>query len=355
MKRRDVILGTAGLGAVAALGPRWAGRAQAQTKPAQLVLMTWGGQWGDAMREGPVATFTARTGIKVVQDRSGSPADRITKIKLSATDGRYDLVQLHDGLVPLAVAQGVLEPLDPASPRLANLARIPPHFIRGPWVAMIYSLLGIAYNTKLVKTPPTSFADLWRPEFKGQIVLPEITHSLGPYIVPIGAMAAGRPPTDEEAGFEMLKRLVGLQPTWAKDTDSILGGLRSEEAVIGLLYRAQTFTLQDGSTPLAWVHPREGAILYSVGTGIAKGSRNRDWAEDFINETLAPSTQQIFAERFNYPGTNRDTEAALPASLRARVRSIPEANGRVVELDQAILAEKRAAWTDRWNRIVSAG
>ena len=43
---------------------------------------------------------------------------------------------------------------------------------------MIYSPLGIIYNTKLVKNPPKAFADLWRPEFKGQIVLPEITHSL---------------------------------------------------------------------------------------------------------------------------------------------------------------------------------
>lgn len=355
MKRRDVILGTAGLGASAMLGPGGAGTARAQTKPAQIVVMTWGGQWGDSMRDGPGTTFAARTGINVVQDRSGSPADRITKIKIAVSGGKYDLVQLHDGLVPLAIAQGVLEPLDPASPRLGNLARVPQRFVQGPWVAMIYSLLGIVYNTKLVKAPPTSFADLWRPELKGRIVLPEITHSLGPYIVPVGAMAAGKPPTDEEAGFEMLKRMVGLEPTWAKDTDSILGALRSEDAAAGLLYKSQTFTLQGGGTPVAWVHPREGAILYSVGTGIAKGSRNRDWAEEFINETLAPPTQRVFAERFNYPGTNLDTEATLPPDLQARVRSTPGEGGRVVELDQVVLAERRAAWTDRWNRIVSAG
>ena len=65
---------------------------------------------------------------------------------------------------------------------------------------MIYSPLGIIFNTKLVKTPPTSFADLWRPEFKGQIVLPDISHSIGPYIIPIGAIAAGKPrPTPRPA------------------------------------------------------------------------------------------------------------------------------------------------------------
>jgi putative spermidine/putrescine transport system substrate-binding protein len=68
----------------------------------------------------------------------------------------------------------------------------------------------------LAKTPPSSFANLWRPEFKGRIVLPEISHSIGPYIIPIGPMAAGKSPNDEATGFEMLKKMVGQQPMWLR-------------------------------------------------------------------------------------------------------------------------------------------
>ena len=45
--------------------------------------MTWGGQWGDAMRDNVDAAYTKATGIKVVQDRGGSPVERITKLKVS--------------------------------------------------------------------------------------------------------------------------------------------------------------------------------------------------------------------------------------------------------------------------------
>jgi putative spermidine/putrescine transport system substrate-binding protein len=354
MKRRDLLIGS-GVLMGGSLLPALRRSALAQGKPSQMVLMTWGGLWGDAMRDGAGNEFERQTGIKIIQDRSGSPADRITKIKVNLADQKFDLVQLHDGLVPLAVAQGALEPLNKDSPRLSNLKDVAPRFIQSHWVAAIYSPLGIIYNTKLVKSPPTSFADLWRPEFKRQIVLPEITHSIGPYIIPIGAIAAGKPPTDAETGFEMLKKMVAQQPIWAKDTDTIMNSLRGEDAVIGLLYKSQTYTVKGWNVPAEWVYPKEGAILYSAGTAIAKGTKNLEFAEQFLNLTLDPKLQTIYTEKFNYPGTNKNTEAMLPPELQERVRSTPEEMSRLIDLDHATMAEKRPEWTDRWNRIVAAG
>ena len=45
--------------------------ALAQTK--QIVVMTWGGQWGDAMRDNVDAAFEKATGIKVVQGSRRQP------------------------------------------------------------------------------------------------------------------------------------------------------------------------------------------------------------------------------------------------------------------------------------------
>lgn len=353
MDRRQVLLGTAAAAGSSLILP---GRsALAQAKPSQMVLMTWGGLWGDSIRDSIDAAFEKTTGVKIVQDRGSSPAERITKIKVNINDQKFDLVQLHDGIVPLAVKQGVLEPINRNSPRLTNLAKVPDRFVQSHWVAMIYSPLGIVYNEKLVKNPPTSFADLWRPEFKNRIVLPDINHSIGPYIVPIGALAAGKAPGDTEAGFDMLKKLAALQPIWAKDTDSIMNALRSEEAVIGLLYKSQTFTVQGWGTPAKWVYPKEGAILYTSGTAIAKGTKNLELAEQFLNLTLDPKLQITSAEKFNYPGTNPDMIGLLPPALQQRVSLSAEEMSRLIDLDHATMAEQRPDWTDRWNRIVSAG
>lgn len=354
MDRRQLLLGTGALAAGGLVHP-FSGKALAQGKPSQMVLMTWGGLWGDCMKESADTAFEKATGVKVIQDRGSSPGERITKIKVSVADQKFDIVQLHDGIVPLAVSQGALEPINKASPRLTNLKNVPERFVQSHWIAMIYSPLGIIYNTKLVKNPPKSFADLWRPEFKNQIVLPEITHSIGPYIIPIGSIAAGKGPNDAEAGFEMLKKINALQPIWAKDTDTIMNALRNEEAAIGLLYKSQSFTVKGWNTPVEWVFPSEGAILYSSGTGIAKGTKNLELAEEYLNLTLDPKVQTVAAQKFNYPGTNTGTEAILPPDLQTRVKASPEEMSKLIDLDHAVMAAKRAEWTDRWNRIISAG
>jgi putative spermidine/putrescine transport system substrate-binding protein len=315
--------------------------------------MTWGGLWGDAMHANVDAAFEKATGVKVVQDRGSSPVERVTKVKVNAGNQIYDLVQLTDGVVPLAVKQGAYEKIDRNSPRLTNLKDVYPQFVKDYWVAQIYSPLGVVYNTKAVKNPPTGFADLWRPEFKGRIVLPEISHSIGNYIIPIGAMAAGKPWKDTETGFAMLKKMADLSPIWAKDTDTMMNSLRDEEAVIGLLYKSQTYTVQGWGTPVKWVYPKEGAILYESGTGIAKGTKYRELAEIYLNLTLDPTIQPRFTEKFNYPGSNRHMIEKLSPELQERVRLSDDERAHLVELDQGYLADQRPAWTERWNRVVA--
>jgi putative spermidine/putrescine transport system substrate-binding protein len=354
MKRREFIKGVGVAAAAAALGTRGQALAAA-AKPEQMVVMTWGGLWGDQIRAGVDTAFEKATGVKVVQDRGSSPVERITKIKVNLSNQIFDLVQLHDGLVPLAVKQGVLEPIDRKSPRLTNLNDVYPRFIKESWVAMIFSPLGIIYNTKLVKKPPVAFADLWRPEFKGRIVLPDISHSIGTYIIPIGALASGKDPKDETAGFEMLKKLVALQPIWAKDTDSIMNALRNEEALIGLLYTSQTYTVKGWGSPVEWVYPKEGAILYASGTGIAKNTKNKELAETYLNLTLDPQVETLYAEKFNYPGTNRKMVGLLTPELQARVKISDDELNRIIELDHGWMGDRRADWTDRWNRVVAGG
>ncbi|TCR61814.1 extracellular solute-binding protein [Bosea sp. BK604] len=353
MDRRQFLSGSAGLVAANSLsGP--IGSALAQPKASQIVVMTWGGQWGDALKASSDVIFEQETGVKVVQDRGSTPDQRITKVKLSVNNQQYDIIQLVDLMAQLGLEQGALQPLNLDSPRLPNLRKVPKRFFTGSWVALNYSPLGIVYNTKL-KNPPKSFADLWKPEFKGRIALPEISHSIGSYIIPIGAMAAGKSPSDEKAGFEMLKKMVDQQPMFIKDTDSIMNSLRNEDALVGLLYKAQTYTLQGWGGTVDWVWPSEGAIAYASGAGIAKGTKNLELAETYLNTLLDPRFQKVIAERFNYAGSNPDTEAVLTPELQKRVHMSEDDFKRLVELDPVMMMTKRAEWTDRWNRAVSGG
>ncbi|GAW37312.1 spermidine/putrescine-binding periplasmic protein precursor [Roseovarius sp. A-2] len=352
MKRRDFIRLT---GSTALAGGLATAGLPVFAQATELSMMTWGGLWGASMAERVGVPFTEATGVEVVQDTGSSPVERITKIKISEDDQIYDLVQLADGVVPLAEAQGTLEDLDVNSPNLPYLKDVPEKFRTKGWVAMIYSALGIVYNPDLVKNPPTSFADLWKEEYAGQIVLPAINHSIGPYIVPIGALAAGADLKDAETGFAKLRELVALDPIWARDTDSIMSALQTGEAAIGLLYKSQTYTVLANGGNVKWVFPEEGAITYMSGTGIAKGTKNLEAAEKYINATIDPNLQSWVTEVYNYAPTNPATLEKLSPELQERVQFTSEEQERIINLDQDFMSMNRADWTDMWNRIVAGG
>ena len=352
--RRNVMKAGAAAAAAATL-PGVSSRAFAQTKPESINLMTWGGLWGDGVAQSVDVAFAKKFGVKVVQDR-GAPAERITKIKVNVNNQIFDLIQLVDGMIPLAIAQGAVEPLNKNSPNYTNLPDMLPNLVGTHFLGNNYSALGVCYNTKEVKNPVTSWADLWRPEFKGRVVIPDVSHSIGTHIVAIGAIAAGKDPKDADAGFDMLKKLIANEPIIAKDTDTIMSALSSGEALAGLLYKSQTYTVLDRKQePVAWAYPKEGAISVSWGTAIAKGTKNMDLAEKYMNECIAAENQTWYAEKFNYAGSNKKMTGMLSPQLRERVELSEKELADLIMLDMASISETRPAWTDRWNRTVAGG
>ena len=47
--------------------------------------------------------------------------------------------------------------------------------------------------------------------------------------------------------------------------------------------------------------------------------------------------------------------ALLPPDLQERVKISDEDFKRVIELDHAFMADRRAEWTDCWNPIIAGG
>ncbi|MEJ0069203.1 MAG: extracellular solute-binding protein [Pseudomonadota bacterium] len=109
--------------------------------------------------------------------------------------------------------------LTPASrSNLPNLADIAPwaltvkEFGSESTVAGVpYTLISLvlAYNPEIVKDKPTSWSDLWRPEFQGKLVMPAPVHSLMPEFVVIANELAGGTAGDLSPG---LRKLASLKP-----------------------------------------------------------------------------------------------------------------------------------------------
>src|SRR5260370_7286454 len=72
---------------------------------------------------------------------------------------------------------------------------------------MMFAGTIITYNTNLVKTPPTSWADLWKPSFKGKLAIPDISGTSGQQFLMAAARLNGGSVENIDPGFEAIKKL----------------------------------------------------------------------------------------------------------------------------------------------------
>jgi spermidine/putrescine-binding protein len=166
-------------------------------------------------------------------------------------------------------------------------------------------------------------------------------------------MAQGKDYKDADAGFEMLEKMVEQEPIWQLETDSIVESMASGEGLITYLPKTHGYTARDRGGPVEWVLPKEGAIRFGTGTSIAKNTKNLDAALQYLNFTLDPKLQTHYTEAANYPGSNRKMVEHLSPELRERVQFTDEEQANIKTFDQVFMADVRAEWTDRWNRIVA--
>ena len=82
-------------------------------------------------------------------------------------------------------------------------------------------------------------------------------------------------------------------------------------------------------------------------------SENLDAAEEYLNVTMDPEVQPFAAKIYNYGGTNKDTLARLSPELQERVKFPQDQVDRLVKLDLGYMSDHRAAWVERWNRVVA--
>jgi spermidine/putrescine-binding protein len=111
-------------------------------------------------------------GVKINHSEYSSNEEMYAK--LLAGGSNYDLVQPTDYIVGLMIRQGLLQEMDQSKLPMANYN---PNYLDLPFdpgnrytVPYMAGTDAIIYNSDTVVTPPTSFADLWNPEYAGRMV-----------------------------------------------------------------------------------------------------------------------------------------------------------------------------------------
>ncbi len=330
-------------GGLVALG---AGRTAQAQEAREMVIVTYPGALSGPHRWLADQIEARHPGLAIRLVPSDSQ-DIVAQIKAAQGYSPYDAGPNDEPPHLIGISEGYLAKRDDAA--LPNLANAYPELLAksgGYGVPATYSLVGIAYNTDLVKTPPVSWADLWRPEFRGQIGIARTSSNLGLATLAIAAKTHGGSEGDLDIGWSKLQE---LQPKAARSPASLTQMLEREEIAICPLWNNNTAAAAQKGLPVAFVKPDPGAVaIISFVSGYAN-SRYPDLVSEWMNGILSPDYQaRAAAAPFYFGPTVRDV--AVPAEAAPFTPSRPEEVVALQTIDWPVIVPRRGELVERFDR-----
>ena len=336
------------LGAAAGSGIARAQPAPAIGKGATLTVSTWGGITSDGVRDFVGPEFAKLTGAKLAFDIGGQGA-RYNKLLAQKGNQTSDVFFGTDEALVGGLRAGVLEPADQAAlPHFADLqdwsvtvkAPSPGQVAGVPYTLISYAL---AFNPETVKQRPTSWGDLWRPEFQGKLAFAAPGHSEMPPLVIIAAELAGGSVANVDPGFAKLAQLRPNKLTffWTDWAPMLKTGDTNSATEFDYYLEA----MKAQGYPVDYVFPKEGAIGSAECVALVAGTQNREIAQVFLNLMIDPAIQQVFAVKTFQGPTNKTVQ--LPADVAAKMSYGDDKLKQIRFFDPVVSFENRPAWTER--------
>lgn len=329
----------------------FAGTAYAQER---LTVATYGGNWGEAQKACILDPFAKASGVQVVQETSVSTVT-YNKLKQQKGNPSIDIAWIDGGISELAAADGVVAAID--SSKVPNIGGMLDEAVYKNKDGKIYALstgfyaLGIAYNSKDVKTAPKSWWDLWQPEYAGKVTLPSPVNAAG---IPLFAhliKLSGGTLDNPTAAVDKLKT---LKVSSFYDASGVAqAALQSGEAIAAAYYNTAAWAIADKGIPIVFVVPKEGAPAADIRVHIAEGTKNLDAALKFVNYAVGAEAMNCLAETLYVGPPIKNPKL----SDKAKARMPWGADGSVKSLaipDWDAINAKRQALTEVWNRQVAA-
>ena len=151
---------------------------------------------------------------------------------------------------------------------------------------MMFAGTIITYNTNLVKTPPTSWADLWKPEWKGKLAIPDISGTSGQQFLMAAARLNGGSIENIDPGFEAIKKLKPNVQMMYTQPDQIIPLFERGDIAVAVWYTDRTGAAAAKGVPVAAAYPKEGAIGIVPTVSVPKASQKRELAQKYIAALL---------------------------------------------------------------------
>jgi putative spermidine/putrescine transport system substrate-binding protein len=322
----------------------------AQTK--EFVVAAWGDPYEAGWRKSLVPAFEKKHGVKIVWVQ-GFSTQTVAKIRAQKDNPQIDVAMLDDGPHRQLVALGLVERIDRA--KLTNVKDLYEIAFEPQDYGISIALTGggIYYNPKAFAenkwAPPTSWLDLFRPEFKGKVSIHNIANANGLYLLLALNKAGGGTEANVDRGFAKLKELAPHVVTFDRmgETSTLI---QQGLTVIGTWFIDRVANLAAAGAPVQFVYPKEGVYGTKEVITVVKGRPNQDLVYKFIDMMLSKEEQENTAKFVGLGPVNK--LAKLDPETAKRVVYGSDAINRMVIPDWEVVNANRAAWTERWNKEI---
>jgi putative spermidine/putrescine transport system substrate-binding protein len=256
-----------------------------------VVATTYPGSFDEAFKAVVGPAFAKSTGASV----NFTPllnVDQIGKIQAARANPPFDVVLFDEGPLINAKKAEVLDKF-PAE-KSKTIADIPPAFRDADGYAPVVTcqVIGLAYNPKKIAAPPSSWDDLWKPEYKGRVGITGMASSLGTAFMVDVAMAKGGSDTDIEPAFKAMHALLPNVGAIAQSPGALAALFQQGEIDIAFNYFNNVELLRAKGVDVAFAVPKTGAIIIRTSAQLVKNAQAGKAAFDYIETVMSEPVQK---------------------------------------------------------------
>lgn len=311
--------------------------------------------WTEYIPSSLLAQFTQETGIEVIYSTFESNEEMYAKLKL--IKGGYDLVFPSSYYVGKMAKEGMLQKIDHT--KLKNLHQITPNLLNKPFdpnnqysLPYVYGLTGIGVNTANISDVShiNSWADLWRPEYKGKVLLTADSRE----VFHLALLLNGHSPnttqkSEIKAAYERLTKL--MPNVLAFNSDSPEVPYLQGEVDLGMIWNGSAFRAMKENPNIRFIYPKEGAIFWMDNYSIPKTAKNVSAAYRFIDFMLRPESAKTVIETMGFSMPNEGVKALLNEKDATSPVLFPPAAEIENGVLQADVGEAIDTYEKYWNKL----
>lgn len=326
------------------------GKSEDSSAGNKLIVSTWGLN-EDVLKKEIFEPFAKEHGVEVVLE-IGNNSERLTKMK-NNPNSNVDITYLAESFAEQGVEAGIFEKLDYSKiPNAKNINEKAKHTVEnGYGPAYTLNSIGIVVDPSS-GVEIKSWEDLWKPELKGKIAIPDITTTNGAAIVSIAAQKAGVDISKDngEAAFKELEKLKpNVVKTYSKSSD-LANMFSSGEIVAAVASDFAYETIAKAKPGVENIIPQSGTYLNFNTININKNSKNKDLAYEFVNYALSPEVQERAAKALSEAPVNTEVKLNEEDAKNLTYGDIVE---KAKTIDFKFVNPLMNEWINNWNRIMN--